>query len=189
MKPGAQFTFHPATPERWKDVTVLFGERGACSGCWCMYWRESSSEFKVNKGEKNRRALKKLVAEGRVPGLLAYADGTPIGWISVAPRQEFVRLQAHRTLKPADEQPVWSVVCFFVAKPWRRQGVSVALLHAAAEYARKHGATIIEGYPTEPGQMLPDPFIYTGIVSAFRQARFVEVARPARTRAIMRRDL
>jgi GNAT superfamily N-acetyltransferase len=154
-----------------------------------MFWRQTKAEFEKNKGEKNRRALKKLVDSENTPGLLAYADGMPVGWVSVAPRQEFVHLEKHRTLKRIDDQPVWSIVCFFVAKGWRRKGMSVALLNAAADYARRRGARIVEGYPTEPGQTLPDPFIYTGTASAFRKAGFAEVARPARTRAIMRRML
>ncbi|MFB3813005.1 MAG: GNAT family N-acetyltransferase [Terriglobales bacterium] len=182
-----RLTFHPLTPARWDDFEKLFGERGACAGCWCMWWRISKSEFDKNKGAGNRRAMKKIVNDGRVPGILAYAGGEPIGWCSVAGRQEFVRLESSRTLKRLDDQPVWSIVCLFIAKPWRRQGVSVALLNAAADYARKKGARIVEGYPTEPGQKLPDPFIWTGVVSSFTRAGFEEVARPARTRAIMRR--
>ncbi len=100
-----------------------------------------------------------------------------------------MRLENHRTLKRVDQEPVWSIVCLFVAKGYRRQGVSVALLKAAAEYARKHGAKIVEGYPTEPGKILPDPFVYTGLVSAFLRAGFREAARPARTRTIMRKKL
>ncbi len=186
-EPG--LAFHPLTPSRWPDFEKLFGRRGACSGCWCMWGRLSRADFNRNKGEANRRAMKRLVNAGRVPGLLAYAGREPVGWCSVAPRREFVRLETHRTLQPIDDQPVWSVVCLFVAKPWRRKGVSVALLKAAADYARKRGAKIVEGYPTEPAQTLPDPFIYTGVVSAFADAGFKEVARPARTRAIMRRQL
>jgi GNAT superfamily N-acetyltransferase len=184
-----KLSFHPVTAERWNDFEKLFGTRGACSGCWCMYWRLARSEFPKKKGAQNRRAIKKIIDSGRVPGVLAYAGNEPIGWCSVAPREEFVRLEAHRTLKRIDDQPVWSVVCLFVSKPWRRQRVSVALLQAASDYAHSQGARLVEGYPTEPGQTLPDPFIYTGIVSAFKRAGFKEAARPSRTRAIMRKKV
>jgi len=187
--------FHPVTVKRWKDLVSLFGERGACGGCWCMWWRLSRSQFNKQKGEGNRKALKKIVDSGEIPGILAYADGEPIGWCSVAPRERFSTLERSRILKrvvenPAeggDEKPVWSVVCFFVAKPFRRKGVTVKLLKAAVEYAKKRGAKIVEGYPIEPKKgKMPDVFANTGLASAFRQAGFVEVLRRSETRPIMR---
>jgi GNAT superfamily N-acetyltransferase len=185
---GKRFTYHAVTPDRWSDLETLFGERGACSGCWCMFWRLPRKDFDANKGEKNKRALKKLVAN-TPPGILAYDGPEPIGWCAVAPRTDYYRLVVHRTLKPLDEHPVWSITCLFVKKGYRRQGVSSALINAAAEWAKSQGATIVEGYPTEPGQTLPDPFIYTGIVSAFTRAGFKEAKRTSATRAIMRRTL
>ena len=127
---------------------------------------------------------------GESPGILAYADGQPVGWCAVAPRQAYPTLARSRVLKPVDERPVWSVTCFFVAKGFRRQGVTTRLLEAAAKFAKSRGAKIIEGYPVEArkGQM-PDVFAYTGLPSAFRQAGFAEVARRSPTRPIMRREL
>jgi GNAT superfamily N-acetyltransferase len=88
--------------------------------------------------------MKKIVDSGEIPGILAYANGKPIGWCSVAPREGFPVLERSRILKRIDEKPVWSVVCFFVAKPFRRNGVTVKLLKAAIEYAKKHKAKISE---------------------------------------------
>jgi len=179
--------FHPLTPERWKDLEALFGERGACGGCWCMWWRLKRSQFEKQKGEGNRRALKKIVDSGEVPGLLAYAGGQPVAWCSVAPRETYSVLERSRTLKRIDDQPVWSVVCFFVAKPFRGKGVTVKLLRAAVEYVKEQGARIIEGYPVEPKKTrMPDAFAYTGLVSTFRKAGFIEVLRRSETRPIMR---
>jgi len=179
--------FQPVTAKRWKDLVSLFGERGACGGCWCMWWRLSRSQFNKQKGEVNKKGLKKIVDAGEVPGLLAYSEGEPIGWCSVAPREAFSTLERSRILKRVDEKPVWSVVCFFVSKPFRRKDVTIKLLKAAVEYAKKHGAKIVEGYPIEPkkGEM-PDVFANTGLASAFRQAGFVEVLRRSETRPIMR---
>jgi GNAT superfamily N-acetyltransferase len=191
----SELEFHPVTAERWQDLEKLFGERGACGGCWCMLWRLPRSQFEKQKGPENKKALKKIVDSGEVPGLLAYTEGEPIGWCSVAPRESFSALERSRILKrvvenPAeggDEEPVWSVVCFFVAKPFRSKGVTVALLKAAAEYAKKNGAKIVEGYPVEPKKTkMPDVFAYTGLASAFRKAGFVEVIRRSETRPIMR---
>lgn len=179
--------FHSLTPSRWPDLESLFGERGACGGCWCMWWRMTRSRFHKQKGEPNRRAFKKIVDSGKVPGLLAYAQRKPIAWCAVAPRESYSLLERSRTLARVDDRPVWSVVCFFVAKPWRRQGVTRELLRAAAQYAKKHGARILEGYPIEPRQShMPDAFAWTGFADAFLQAGFVEVLRRSNTRPIMR---
>ncbi len=151
-----------------------------------MSWRLSRSEFAKQKGEQNRKAMKHIVDAGEIPGIIAYADNEPVGWCSVAPRKVFSALERSRILKPVDDEPVWSVVCFYVAKQFRHKGVSIELLKAAVEYVKRHGGTIAEGYPTDTGKQQPDVFVYTGLVSAFRQAGFRDVARRSRTRPIMR---
>lgn len=152
-----------------------------------MWWRLSRAQFDRQKGEGNREVLRDIVLSGQVPGLLAYAGEEPVGWCAVAPRETFPALERSRILKRVDDKPVWSVVCFFVARRYRGRGLTVALLRAAVEHAACHGACIVEGYPVEPRKdRLPDPFIYTGSASAFRQAGFVEVARRSETRPIMR---
>jgi GNAT superfamily N-acetyltransferase len=179
--------FHPLTPERWSDLEKLFGEQGACGGCWCMWWRLTRSEFMRQRGDTNKRALKKIVDSGEVPGILAYANGCPIAWCSVAPRETYPSLERSRVLKRLDDKPVWSIVCFFVAKPFRGKGVTVKLLEAATKYACKQGCKIVEGYPNDPKNgKIPDAFAYTGLASAFRRAGFVEVLRRSETRPIMR---
>jgi GNAT superfamily N-acetyltransferase len=179
--------FHPLTPARWRDLEALFGERGACGGCWCMFWRQTRAEYEKKKGSGNRRALKKIVESGKAPGILAYADGAPVGWCAVAPRTDYSTLERSRVLAPVDEQPVWSVPCFFVARPFRRRGLTAELLRAAVDFSRRKGAKIIEGYPVEARKgKLPDVFAYTGLPSGFRKAGFVEVLRRSRTRPIMR---
>jgi GNAT superfamily N-acetyltransferase len=182
-----QMTVHPVTPERWDDLESLFGPRGAVGGCWCMWFRQKRSEFEQLKGEGNRRAMQAIVYSGEVPGLLAYAEDVPIAWVSVAPRQAFPSLDRSPILKPVDDQPVWSVVCFFIARKYRRQKLSLVLLQAALEYARQQGVRILEGYPIEPKKdSAPDIYAFTGLASTFRQAGFVEVARRSESRPIMR---
>lgn len=180
----------PATPARWRDLATLFGKHGACAGCWCMWWRLPRALWTRQRGAGNRQALRRLVAKGKVPGLLAYAGRQPVGWCSVGPRADFGALDRSRVLAPVDDQPVWSVVCFFVARGFRRQGVSRRLLAAAAAFARARGARVLEAYPVEPGGgAMPDLYAYTGLASAFRRAGFVEVARRSPKRAVMRLDL
>jgi GNAT superfamily N-acetyltransferase len=179
--------FHPVTPERWTDLEKLFGKHGASGGCWCMWWRLKRSEFVEQKGEGNRKALKRIVDSGEIPGILAYANGEPVGWCSVGPRESYPALERSRVLKRVDDKPVWSIVCFFVSKPFRYKGVTLALLKAAITHVKEHGGKIVEGYPVEPKKgQTPDAFAYTGLASAFRKAGFAEVLRRSETRPIMR---
>lgn len=179
--------FHPLTPERWADLEKLFGKHGASGGCWCMWWRLKRSDFVKQKGEGNRKALKRIVDSGKIPGILAYANGEPVGWCSVASRESYPALERSRVLKRVDDKSVWSIVCFFVSKPFRHKGVTLALLKAAITHVKEHGGKIVEGYPVEPKKgYTPDPFAYTGLASAFRKAGFAEVLRRSETRPIMR---
>ena len=152
-----------------------------------MWWRLPRSEFTRNCGEGNKMAFKRIVDSGNIPGILAYVGGQPVGWCSIAPRVSFPKLKRSRILKRVDDKPVWSVVCFLIAKSFRQKGVSVELLKAAVNYAAKEGAEIVEGYPVEPKKgRTPNGFAYTGLVSAFRKVGFVEVVRRSVTRPIMR---
>lgn len=178
---------HPLTPDRFCDLERLFGPRGACGGCWCMWWRLSRSQFAEGKGEGNRFALRRLVEEDEVPGLLAYAQGEPVAWCALGPREVYPALERSRVLKRVDDAAVWSVVCFFVAKPFRRRGLTVTLLKAAVDHVRDHGGTIVEGYPVEPKtDRIPDDSAFMGLPSAFRAAGFTEVLRRSETRPILR---
>jgi GNAT superfamily N-acetyltransferase len=154
-----------------------------------MWPRLRAAEFDAGKGDANRRALRRIVGRGEPPGLLAYAGGEPAAWVALGPRESFARIEASRTLKRVDDRPTWSVVCFFVARPYRGRGLMTRLLREAGRWARSRGAERLEGYPIEPGGRSADAFAWTGLASAFRAAGYVEVARPSRTRPIMRREL
>lgn len=184
---GPALQFHPVTQPRWTDFEQLFGAKGASGGCWCMWWRLKKKDYDANQGAGNRQAMKRIVASGRVPGILAYRQERPVGWCSVAPREEFVRLANSRILEPVDQQPVWSIVCLFVEKAHRRSGVSTGLLSAAVDYVREQRGKIVEGYAVEPKRgKLPDAFAYHGLATAYRRAGFHEVLRRSETRPIMR---
>ena len=180
-------TFRPLSLETWLSFKRLFGERGACGGCWCMNWRLRSSEYEANKGGGNEKLMKALVAEGKPLGILAFSKSEPIGWCAIAPREDYIRLQTSRILKPIDDAPVWSISCFFIRKDYRQRGVSVPLLKAAVNYAVENKATIIEGYPHYPKKdKMPDVFAWTGLAVTFEKAGFMQVARPSQARAIFR---
>lgn len=187
--PREEFRFHPLTASRWKDLERLFGPRGACAGCWCMWFRLPRSEWSKGKGAGNRRAFRRVVERGPAPGILAYAGKEPVGWVAIAPRHEYAALGRSRSLRPVDERPVWSVTCFYVAREWRRRGLNARLLDAACAYAGRKGATLVEGYPVDPKKDYPAAWAYVGLRSAFADAGFRVVARPSRSRMIMRREL
>jgi GNAT superfamily N-acetyltransferase len=176
----------PVTARRWKDLVRLFGKSGACGGCWCMWWRQTRAEFAARAGESNRRALRRIVTSGRIPGLIAYLGEQPVGWCSIAPRTEFPSLDRSPVLKRVDEQAVWSLVCFFVARGARKRGVCQQLLQAAIAHARHAGARIVEAYPVDEQGRTRDGAAFTGFASTFRRAGFTEVARNAPRRPIMR---
>jgi len=183
---GSTLRFAELSPATWKDLERLFGEKGACGGCWCMTWRLPPKVFAAQKGDGNRRALRALVKSGRPLGVLAFAGDEPVGWCAVAPRTDFPSLERSRVLAPVDDHPVWSVTCFFIRKDYRRRGVSKELLRAATQLAWKHGASIVEGYPVAAKQKSPDVFVWTGVTGTFASNGFVEVARRSPTRPIMR---
>lgn len=179
--------FKPLTPERWPDFEALFGERGAYGGCWCMWWRTTRSKFQQQQGEGNRKTMQAMVQSGTVPGILAYDGERAVGWCSVAPRQQYASLNRSPVLKPLDEQPVWSLVCLFVHKDHRQQGIATALIRAAVDYVREQGGKVVEAYPTVPREdRLPPVSSYMGIPAMFERAGFLATAHPSQSRIIMR---
>lgn len=169
------------TPERWQDLADLFTRRGPRGGggpgshCWCMWWRRRGKSAAAN-----RRALQALVKGGGEPGLLAYERGSPLGWVSIAPREEYGHLSSSKHYGPSEpEEGVWSIVCFIVHPSARHRGIARALLDAAVEHAVSRGARAIEAYPH---QRRPD---YMGSAAMFGDAGFRPV-RSASVRTIMR---
>jgi len=182
-----QFSFKPLTSETWKAFERLFGPRGACGGCWCMTWRLHKQDYDMSKGEGNKKAIQKLVKKNEPIGMLAFHGEDPAGWCAIAPREKYIRLEKSRALKAIDDQPVWSVSCFFISKPYRRKGLSVKLLKQAMKFANEQGAEIIEAYPVEPkSKNMPDVFAWTGLVSTFTKAGFKEAKRYTPSRPILR---
>ena len=187
-----KLTVLPLTPTRWRDLEILFRARGcsAARGCWCMAYRRTGPRGPfppgVTRSEANRVDLKKLVEAGNPPGLIGYRGAVPVGWISIAPRDEFHKLKRSPVMKPVDEKPVWSIVCYMIPSEHRRQGVAHALLQGAVTYARKRGARLIEAYPVDRADRSRDTEMWSGSKSMYDRAGFKEVARRKPGRPIMR---
>lgn len=185
---------HPASPTRWGDLEALFGPSGACSGCWCMFLRESAKAFDakcVNGGAANRASLRALVASGTEPGLLAYEGSQAVGWVALAPREEYARVLRSPLHKPIDEQDgVWAITCFFIARRQRGEGVADALLAAAVAHARRGGAKLVEAYPNDIGEARkPATEMWRGSLRQFTRAGFEVAARRKPARPIVRKYL
>ena len=188
---GPKLTLQPLTPERWPDLEAIFTARG-CSvarSCWCMYYRVSGREsglLNAERAKRNKLAMRKLVAAGPPPGLIGYRGGTPVGWISLGPREHFAKLAKSPVMKPVDDTPVWSVICFVVPSEHRGQGVAHALLYGAKAWAKRRGARLLEAYPVDKAGHGDDQNYWFGTKSMFDAAGFEEVARRKATRPIVR---
>lgn len=194
---GAALTVHPLTDERWPDLETLFGPNGAYSNCWCTWQRVTGREFSAgcaNRGAGNRALLRQLVVDGRRPGLLAYREGRPVGWVSVGPRPEFGRIVrspvTHLDAVDAADTRIWSVACFYIPASERGRGVAAALLEAAISTARAGSAVALEGYPVDTsGARRQGSSLFTGTLGLFRRAGFVPVAEHRAGRPVVRLQL
>lgn len=180
------YHYKPLSEKTWEDFTQLFGERGASSGCWCMWSRlAKKKEFIDNRGEQNKLAMKKMVDSGKNTGLIGYDGDLPIAWYSLGPRADFPRLERTRTLYRVDDLPVWSIVCVFVTRKYRRCGVSQRIIRSAIDYASQQGVDHLEAYPADPEGETIAAFVETGFKSIYEQLGFEEIARRGK-RPIMR---
>jgi ribosomal protein S18 acetylase RimI-like enzyme len=179
MAPRAGLDVRPLTPARFPDLAGLFEEGGDPRWCWCTFFRVRGRDWSNSTAATNREELRRLAARrGRPPGLVGYAYGRAVGWISLGPRDDYERLTYSKVLAPVDDNPVWSIVCFVVSRHARRRGVASAMLEAAIAYARQRGATMLEAYPADPGdRRLAPGDVYQGTLSMFERAGFEVVER------------
>ena len=184
----SQLTVEPVTIKNWNKFIMLFGEKGACGNCWCMYYRLSKADFQKGKAnEGNKKAIKEIIWEGKPVGLVALLKDKPIAWCAFAPREDFIKLEKSRIHKRIDNKDVWSIPCLFIDKHYRRSGVSVQLLKGAIKYAKGVGIKIIEAYPAIPTQdKIPDSFAWVGLYKSFERAGFKIVDMKSQNRPMVR---
>lgn len=182
----------PLTPERFADFDAVFTAPGnsIAKGCYCMYYRLTGPAYRALPGdngpERARSAMRDIVGGGTVTGLLGYRDDEPVGWVSLGPREHYERLRRSPVMKPVDDEPVWSLVCFVVPSVHRSQGVASALLAGAVGYARRQGAKWLEAYPLDLEAVPGQQSTWFGTATMFRNAGFEEVARRKPGRPVMR---
>jgi GNAT superfamily N-acetyltransferase len=173
----------PLTPDRLRDLASLFEQGGDPKWCWCAYFRIRGFDFSSGGKARHRQVMETAVEEttneGRAPGLVAYEDDEAVGWLSVGPREDYERLAYSTVLKPIDDKPVWSLVCFVVGRRSRGRGIARNLLRAGIDYAREHGATMLEAYPVDvpDGEHIPSGSVYRGTLTMFERAGFKVVER------------
>jgi GNAT superfamily N-acetyltransferase len=187
-----RFEAHPLTPETWSDLEALFALPGGSivRGCWCMYYRLTGPvSVSAAAGVEHKAQLCSLVDSGVQPGLVGYADGRPAGWISLGPREDYLKLRRSRVMKPVDDAEVWSIVCTFVAREFRGQGLQHRLVGAALDFARDNGVRLVEAYPVDKPERSHDDFMFFGSSSLYERAGFTEIVRRSPTRVVMRRRL
>lgn len=184
----------PATAVRWPDVQILFAGHGEL-GCWCQYWRQSSTAYRSSGPGSGEQNLRHQITEDPPPGMVAYLNGEPAGWLGFWPRHKMERLVRSRTIPQVDGQPVWSIVCFMVRVGYRRQGVAGTLLAGAIDFARDFGVQMLEAYPIDPeGSRIDVTLGYVGFTPMFEAAGFQRIVETSahsakRTRILMRLDL
>ncbi|WP_255468442.1 GNAT family N-acetyltransferase [Reyranella sp. CPCC 100927] len=185
-KSTTKITVRPLTPDLWPALEDLFGEKGACNGCWCMYWRIGSA-YRRTPRDRNKAAFRDVVRTGPPPGLLAFAGDVVVGWCQLTPRDALPWLDREWRLRRVDDVPVWSLSCFYIRIGYRRRGVTTALIAAALKAARRARAAALEAYPFDADKS--PSASGTGYASTFARAGFKVVARHIPARPIMRYDL
>lgn len=190
-----QTVCQPVTPERWKDLVELFAGHGNPGYCWCQLWRIAGSRYRELDSAGRQALLREQVHSGLPVGLLAYQDHRPVGWCSIAPRESYGRLQRARSIRRVDDRRTWSIVCFYLLRSVRGQGLTQVLIEAALETARRAGAQVVEAYPVEPGvdaDGQPDYMVsyrFMGFLSMYLKAGFVDVTPPGSQRRVVRYEL
>lgn len=186
----AKLLLQDLTSRNWKQFEELMGEKGGCGHCWCMNFRIPTKEFQENKPDGNKKLMKLLVDKNKPVGLIAFLDKQPVGWLALAPREDYMKIENSRVFKRIDDKPVWSISCFFIKKEYRHKGLSGQLIKGAVEFAKRKKIKILESYPAIPySKNVPHPFLWVGVLSSFIKNGFTIVQQQSKSRAMVRLEL
>jgi GNAT superfamily N-acetyltransferase len=180
-----ELTFRPVTKSRWGDFEALFESRGCPSYCWCMAWRPIEGKRQDATNADRKAAIEARIKRNVPVGLLGYEGKEPVAWVSIAPKETFLKSLGGKQHGETGEK-IWSLVCMFLKRSHRKQGIGHQLIAAAVAEARKRGADVIEGYPVDPGS---PSYLFMGFIPAFEKAGFSEVERVGARRHLMRLPL
>lgn len=186
-----RFTTRRLDAQTWNELEQVLGERGGARGCWCMHWRLSYPEWAEGQGDGNRKALRKRAEQDPAPGLVGYLDDDPVAWIAFGDRAEYPRMARSPIMRSINDSPGWIISCVFIRPDHRGAGLPLEMIGAACEFASRSGQHIVEAVPVDPaeGQRAGPDNVMTGIASTYRQAGFVEIARPKPDRPVMQRTV
>ena len=185
-----QIKLEPLTKTNWKAFEELMGEKGGCGHCWCMLFRLPYKEFQSNNPDGNKKLMKGIVSSSKPTGLIATYENEAIGWMALAPREDYIKIENARSLKRIDDKPVWSITCLFIKKEFRRMGVSQIMIKGAIEYAQKNNIRILEAYPVIPyDEKVPPPFLWVGVLSTFTRNGFKIVRQNGKSKAMVRKEV
>lgn len=172
--------------QTWKDLEILFGEKGACGGCWCMHPRLSGGIYNENKGEGNKKLFHQLVNKQEPLGILVYDGKLPIAWCSISPKPTLMLMKNSRIMNMTPREDTWSIVCLFIKKEYRKKHLSSFVISKAVEYAFQNGAQLVEAYPlVSKKDKIPDAFAWTGIWKSYKNAGFKKIKQVSETKLIM----
>ena len=192
-------TFHPLTPDRWDDLVALFETDSMTRNCWCMFTRLTGAELREFKAPQRRQMFEQLVKQGKktgvAPGILAYQDGKPVGWLAVAPRamtpgwNSGKKSSAVEAEADAADPACWGASCFFVRSGHRKQGLTADMLDAGIELAKKGGASRLEACPMNDEDKRSPVGMCVGPKRIFERAGFTKVLERKAGRPLMRLKL
>ena len=183
MPDTSALTFKPVDRSTWADFEALFEAPGGPKSCWCMVWRATAEEGRDSRGPARRNYLHERIEHGVPVGLLAYDNGKPMGWVSIAPRDTYRRLGGPDA---APGEVIWSLACMYVPRRERGRGLANLLIAAGVEHARQAGATVLEAYPVDNDA---PSYRFMGFVPAFERLGFVHVGTAGTRRHVMRFSL
>ncbi|MEV0573395.1 MULTISPECIES: GNAT family N-acetyltransferase [unclassified Streptomyces] len=177
------------------DVRTLVGPKSpAANVCFCLSHRIPSALNNELRGPARAEYVAELCRKEPPPGVLAYDGDEPVGWAAVAPRADTTFARSRR-IPHIDDLPVWSLWCIRVRPGHRKQGISHALITGAVEFARTHGAPMIEAYPLDNRGAKADlTMAYAGLRKNFERAGFTHASDTTSVlaghpRVLMRLDL